>query len=110
MAKQTRAERRRERAQQELAGKGWTAIFFGILLLVVAPAFLKGPIVGALGPALRPAGWLALAIGAVLLGLHYIVRRQTTTWRSSPLQLALPHDPRPPSVASPRNRQRHLRQ
>lgn len=76
MAKQTRTERRRERARQELAGKGWTAIFFGIVLLVVAPAFLKGPIAGALGPALRPVGWIALAIGAVLLGLHYIVRRQ----------------------------------
>lgn len=76
MAKQTRTERRRERARQELAGKGWTAIFFGIVLLVIAPAFLTGPIVGGLGPALRPAGWVALAVGAVLLGLHYIVRRQ----------------------------------
>lgn len=76
MARQTRAERRRERARQELAGKAWMAIFAGILLLVVAPAFLKEPIVGTLGPALRPAGWVALAIGAVLLGLHYVVRRQ----------------------------------
>ena len=76
MARQTRAERRRERARQELAGKAWMAIFAGILLLVVAPAFLKEPIVGTLGPALRPAGWVALAIGAVQLGLLYVVRRQ----------------------------------
>jgi restriction system protein len=77
MAKQTRAGRRRERARQELAGKGWTAIVVGILLLVVLPGFMQGPIIGTLGPALRPAGWAALAIGAVLLGLHYLVARKT---------------------------------
>ncbi|QOF76782.1 restriction endonuclease [Variovorax sp. 38R] len=84
MAKQTRTERRRERARQELAGKGWTAIFFGIVLLVIAPAFLTGPIVGGLGPALRPAGWVALAVGAVLLGLHYIIRRQAARVKIEP--------------------------
>jgi restriction system protein len=77
MAKQTRAERRRERARQKLAGKGWTAVVVGILLLVVLPGFMQGPIIGTLGPTLRPAGWAALAIGAVLLGLHYLVARKT---------------------------------
>ncbi|MGF6347978.1 restriction endonuclease [Variovorax sp. W2I14] len=76
MTKQTRAERRRERARMELAGKGWTAIVVGVLLLVVLPAFMRGPIIGTLGPALRPAGWTALAIGAALLGLHYLVARK----------------------------------
>ncbi|RIX76304.1 restriction endonuclease [Acidovorax cavernicola] len=102
MARQTRAERRRERAQQELAGKGWTAIFVGIVLLVVAPAFLKGPIVGALGPALRPAGWLALAIGAVLLGLHYIVRRQPARVAIDPAAPQAAARPTPASTAERR--------
>lgn len=76
MTKQTKAERRRERARSKLAGNGWTAIVVGVLLLVVLPAFMHGPIIGTLGPALRPAGWTALAIGAALLGLHYLVARK----------------------------------
>lgn len=75
MAKQTKAERRRERGQRELAGKGWTAIVIGVLLLV-GPSFMQGSIVGTLGPAFRPAGWAALAVGAVLLGLHYVITRK----------------------------------
>lgn len=102
MARQTRAERRRERARQELAGKAWMAIFVGILLLVVAPAFLKGPIVGTLGPALRPAGWVALAIGAVLLGLHYVVRRQAARVEIEPTAVRAPARPAPASTAERR--------
>ncbi|WGT62030.1 restriction endonuclease [Variovorax paradoxus] len=75
MAKQTRAERRRERARKELAGKGWTVIIVGVLLLV-GPSFMQGSIIGTIGPALRPAGWAALALGAVLLALHYFVARK----------------------------------
>lgn len=75
MAKQTRAERRRERARRGLAGKGWIAAIIGVIFLV-GPSFMHGPIIGTLGPALRPAGWAALAIGAVLLGLHYFVTRK----------------------------------
>jgi len=76
MAKQTRAERRQERARKELAGKGWTVITVGVLLLV-GPSFVKGSIISTIGPALRPAGWAALALGAVLLALHYFVARNT---------------------------------
>lgn len=101
MAKQTRTERRHERARQELAGKGWTAIFLGIVLLVVAPAFLTGPIVGALGPALRPAGWVALAVGAVLLGLHYIVRRQAARVEVEPAAARTAAQPAPTERREP---------
>lgn len=75
MAKQTRTERRRERARRELAGTGWTVIVVGAMLLV-GPSFMPGSIVGTIGPALRPAGWAALAAGAVLLGLHYLIARK----------------------------------
>ena len=74
MTRQSRAERRRTNARRELAGKGWTAIVVGVVLLVVVPSFLRGPL-AALGPALRPAGWVALVVGAALLALHYVVRR-----------------------------------
>lgn len=77
MARQTRAERRRVRARQELAGKGWTAIVVGVLLLTVIPAFTQGPILGGLGQALRPLGWMALLLGAVLVGLHQVISRVT---------------------------------
>jgi restriction system protein len=90
MAKQARANRRRERARQELAGKGWTAIVVGILLLVVLPGFMQGPIIGTLGPALRPAGWAALAIGAVLLGLHYLVARKTAPQEAERIEQQAP--------------------
>ncbi|WP_447746057.1 restriction endonuclease [Variovorax boronicumulans] len=78
------------------------AIFVGILLLVVAPAFLKGPIVGTLGPALRPAGWVALAIGAVLLGLHYVVRRQAAPVEIESAAARAPARPAPTSTAERR--------
>jgi restriction system protein len=76
MPRQAKAERARERASRQLAGKGWAAIVVGIMLLVVVPAFMRGQIATALGQALRPAGWAALLIGATLLGLHFIARRR----------------------------------
>lgn len=75
MAKQTRAERRQERARKELAGKGWTVIIVGTLLLV-GPSFMPGSIISTIGPAIRPAGWAALGVGAVLLALHYFSARK----------------------------------
>ena len=75
MPRQTKAERRRDRASRQLAGKGWTAIVIGVLMLADIPTFMRGSLATTLGPALRPAGWMALAIGAVLLGLHYLTHR-----------------------------------
>jgi restriction system protein len=74
MPRPKRADRRRENARRELAGKGWSAIVVGVMLVAVVPLFLRGPLV-ALGPTLRPVGWLALAIGVALLALHYLIRR-----------------------------------
>ena len=68
-------KRRRERARRELAAKGWTAILVGVALLVVAPSFLRGPLGSALVPALKPAGWAALVIGAVLICIHLVLHR-----------------------------------
>ncbi len=67
MTRDTKAEHPRERARRELAGKGWTAIVIGVLMLTVIPLFMRGPMASVFGQALRPMGWMALAIGAVLL-------------------------------------------
>lgn len=85
MPRPSRAERRRERAHRELAGKGWTCIALGVLMLLVFPAFFRGggPIAAQLGQAFRPAGGLALLAGAALLALHYFVRRRTEARPSS---------------------------
>lgn len=96
MAKQTRVERRRERARRELAGKGWTAAIIGVIFLV-GPSFMHGSIIGTLGPALRPAGWAALAIGVVLLGLHYFVTRKTSLPEVEHVA------PQPPAAKPPRH-------
>ncbi|WP_395351159.1 hypothetical protein [Variovorax sp. UC122_21] len=49
MARSKRQDRRRERARRELAGKGWTAVLVGLLLLLVVPMFLRGPMLAGLG-------------------------------------------------------------
>lgn len=73
MPRPSRAELRRENARRELAGKGCAAIVVGVMLLAV-PLFLRGPL-AAIGPGLRPVGWMALAIGVALLALHYFLHR-----------------------------------
>ncbi|RYF55181.1 MAG: restriction endonuclease, partial [Comamonadaceae bacterium] len=54
-----------------------------VIFLVVAPMTMRSPITATLATALRPAGWAALAIGLVLLALHYGLRR---TAASSPAE------------------------
>ena len=87
MPRQRKAERRRENARRQLAGKAWSAIILGVMFLVVAPLLMRTPITAMLATALRPAGWAALAIGVALLGLHYVLRRAA---ESSPVEQTLP--------------------
>lgn len=101
MAKQTRAERRRERARGKLASAGGSMTFIGLLLLVV-PGFMQDTIISTLGPALRPAGWTALVVGTVLLGLHYVMARMVATQQAEPVEQSRPTvkttRPTPPSA------------
>ncbi len=77
MPTSSKPNRRRGHASRQLAGKGWTAIVLGVLMLMVIPTFMRGPIATTFGQALRPAGWVALLIGSVLLALRYIIRRRS---------------------------------
>ncbi|AMM23400.1 restriction endonuclease [Variovorax sp. PAMC 28711] len=87
MSRPNKADRRRENARREFAGKAWTAIVLGVMFLVVAPLFMRSPMTAMLAIALRPAGWTALAIGTALLALHYVLRRISA---SSPVEQAPP--------------------
>ena len=74
---------RREGAHNQLASGGATAIVAGALMLTVVPSFVRGPIATSLAQALRPAGWLLVAVGALLLGLHIVLRRAGVASRTA---------------------------
>ena len=65
----------RARTGSALLGTGLMTLVAGVVLLTVIPALVHGAIAERIEQALRPAGWAALVLGAVLLGLHYITRR-----------------------------------
>ncbi|CAN5839513.1 hypothetical protein BH11PSE13_BH11PSE13_16220 [soil metagenome] len=73
----------RARTGNALLGTGLMTLLAGVVLLTVIPALLHGAIAEGVEQALRPAGWVALILGAVLLGLHYTMRRGTAAaeWR-----------------------------
>ena len=63
------------KARKDLAGKGLAALVIGVLLLTVVPNMLRSAWGPTIGQVLRPAGWVALMLGAVLLVLNYFVQR-----------------------------------
>ncbi|MEB0059570.1 MULTISPECIES: restriction endonuclease [unclassified Variovorax] len=65
----------RARTGNALLGTGLMTLVAGVVLLTVIPALVHGSIAERVEQALRPAGWAALILGAVLLGLHYTMRR-----------------------------------
>lgn len=68
----TRAQRR---ALDGLLEKGIIGTAIGLVLLL-APSILKGsPLVTVVANSLRPAGWVALGVGAALVGIHTALRR-----------------------------------
>lgn len=68
----TRAQRR---ALDGLLEKGIIGTAIGLVLLL-APSVLKGsPMVTVVATSLRPAGWVALGLGAALVGIHTALRR-----------------------------------
>lgn len=65
----------RARTGNALLGTGLMTLVAGVVLLTVIPALVHGSVAEGIEQALRPAGWAALILGAVLLGLHYTMRR-----------------------------------
>ena len=74
----SRNRKRKARALDTLQEKGLTACALGAAMLVV-PLFVDASLLmTGLGAVLRPGGWLALALGGVLLGLHQVIKMQQT--------------------------------
>lgn len=65
----------RARTGTALLGTGLMTLVAGVVLLTVIPALVHGSIAAGIEQAVRPAGWIALILGTVLLGLHYTMRR-----------------------------------
>ena len=75
MAKRNNTAAGGAKARRDLAGKGLAALVIGVLVLTVVPNMLRiawGPTIGQV---LRPAGWVALMFGALLLVLNFFVQR-----------------------------------
>ncbi|RLJ39735.1 restriction system protein [Acidovorax sp. 106] len=70
--------KRQDRARRELQEKGWTACALGLGMLVVLPLLAgQTPVATAVVQGLRPVGWTVLAVGVLLLAVHYAVRAKS---------------------------------
>jgi restriction system protein len=68
-------ERHRVKAPRDLAGKGLAALVIGVLLLTIVPNMMRDRLGPTIDQVLRPAGWVALMLGAVLLVLNHFGKR-----------------------------------
>jgi restriction system protein len=66
-------------------------------MLTIVPSVVRGPVGTTLAQALRPAGWLLLVAGALLLGIHFILRRADTTRNTGVTQAEATLSPRRPT-------------
>lgn len=70
-----RNRKQKTRALNTLQEKGFTACVLGMGILLVPMFIGQSPLIAGLVTALRPAGWAALALGVVLLGLHRFAKK-----------------------------------
>jgi len=70
-----RNRKQKARALNTLQEKGFTACVLGVGMLLIPMFVGKSPVIAGLAMALRPAGWAALALGVVLLGLHHFAKK-----------------------------------
>lgn len=69
------ASRRKRRSPDVLLEKGVTVSLLGMVFLV-GPVFVGNSLLASLAGALRTPGWIALGVGAVLIGLHFLQKRK----------------------------------
>ncbi len=75
MPPSTRNNANPPKARAGLAGKGLAALVIGVLLLTVIPNMMRSQLGPTIAQVLRPAGWVALMLGAVMLVLNFFVQR-----------------------------------
>jgi restriction system protein len=81
-----RTNKRKTRALSTIQEKGFALCALGLGMLLV-PLFMgKSPMMASLAGGLRPAGWFALVVGAVLLIVHHFVKAKGSK-ADSPLRL-----------------------
>lgn len=107
----SRSSKRQSRTLDTLQEKGFAVCALGVGMLLI-PFFAGGaPVLLAITGGLRPIGWLALAAGAALLGLHRFLKGkpapsggpfQPTTRAPRPKELEVLRDVRDDTVAKPR--------
>ena len=69
-----RSRKQKTRALNTLQEKGLIACALGASMLLIPMFVGKSPTIAGLATALRPVGWASLALGIVLLGLHYFAK------------------------------------
>lgn len=73
-----------------MRAKGLGLCALGCAMLSVPLFAGESPVLMAYAGALRPAGWFALAAGAVLLGLHHIARAKRAKAQPHPISQPQP--------------------
>lgn len=91
----SRSTKRRSRALNTMQEKGLSLCALGIGMLVVPLFAGSSPMVKVLASALRMPGWMALAAGVVLLGIHQITKAKAKDETITPLPHLTPRAPAP---------------
>jgi restriction system protein len=91
----SRREAREKRRLDQLLEKGIGAIALGFAF-VVASALVSNPALHTALSALRPLGWIAMLVGAALLGLGLIAKRQAVRAQASTSEAGIRPVRRPP--------------
>ena len=73
-----------------MRAKGWALCLLGLVLLSSPLLLAQSALLVAYANALRPAGWFALAAGAVLLVLHHIAQAKRAKPQANPPPLPTP--------------------
>src|SRR5689334_5217269 len=83
MAKNSRGDRRQQRARAKLQESGVGAIALGIAFLLL-PAFFTSPVTRAVAAGLKMPAWFAIIVGSLLLALHRFIGKRASASAVSP--------------------------
>ena len=89
-----RTSKRKTHALNTMQAKGLGLCVFGLGMLIIPLIMGQSPLLAMLASAVRPAGWFALAAGAVLLGIHHITKAKRA-------KAVPPPKPTPPMPQAP---------
>ena len=89
----SRSTKRKSRAPNSMQDMGLRLCALGVGMLIVPLFFGASPMMSVVASGLRMPGWMALAAGVVLLGVHYVTRAKVA--RITPLPHLTPRAPTP---------------